>query len=95
LSAQFQAWVFIKRDALNVGYRETGMTQAISKSRCRECLVVLYPGKPLLLSGCDNSTALHQAAGRIVVARRNAYYVQKTALAGFTASSRRIGCRAG
>jgi hypothetical protein len=95
LPTQFQAWVFIKSDALNIGYRETGVIQAISKGGCRERLVVLYPGKSLLLSGCDNSTALHQAAGRIVVARRNAYDIQKTALAGFTTSIRRIGCRAG
>jgi predicted NodU family carbamoyl transferase len=41
LPAQFQAWVFIKSDALDIGYRETGVIQAISKGGCRECLVVL------------------------------------------------------
>jgi hypothetical protein len=86
LPAQFQAGVFIKSDALNIGYREARLIQAISKGGCRECLVVLYPRKSLLLSGCDNSTALHQAAGRIVVASGNAYDVQKTALGGFTTS---------
>jgi hypothetical protein len=71
---------------VHFGCRETGLIQAISKGGCRECLVVLYPRKSLLLSGCDNSTAWHQAAGRIVVASRNAYDVQKTALGGFTMS---------
>jgi hypothetical protein len=94
LPAQFQAWVFIKSDALNIGYRETSLIQAVSKGRRWECLVVLYPGKSLLLSGCNNSTTLHQAAGRIVVASGNAYDVQKTALLGFTTSIRRIGRRA-
>jgi hypothetical protein len=86
--------MFIKSDALNIGYRETGLIQAISKGGCRECLVVFYPRKSLLLSGCDKSTALHQAAGRIVIASGNSYDVPKTALGGFTTSARRIGRRA-
>src|SRR3954454_19325254 len=78
--------MFIKSDALNIGYRETGLIQAVSEGRRWECLVVLYPGKSLLLSGRNNSTTLHQAAGRIVVASGNAHDVQRTALLGFTTS---------
>src|SRR3984893_10838324 len=53
---------------------------------CRSLSSKIDPRKSLLLNGCDDSTALHQAAGRIVVASGNAYDVQKTALGGFTTS---------
>jgi hypothetical protein len=78
LPTQFQARILIKGEAINIDYCETGLIQAISEGGHRECLVVLYLGKPLLLSGCENSAALHQATGRVVVSKGYAYDVQKS-----------------
>src|SRR5579872_7577915 len=76
LPPELQAGIFVKRDAVDIGNRKAGAVQAIAERGSRKRLVVLYSGEPFFLHRGDNAAVLHETAGRVVVACRNANDIQ-------------------